>query len=680
MTTVTTPASGALQRAIGPYESEESTEPTSHVPGGGAEAAPVDRYCDVVMEGGITSGVLYPVAVAELSKAFRFRSIGGSSIGAFAAAVTAAAEYARRRGSIDGFSLLERLPASLAQEKHDETHLFWMFRPEPGTRRLYEIFISTLNRVGWTGPVFAAVRAAFCQYSGAAWIGVAIATLLFVACLAMVVALAIAGVLEGGWLLTLLSVLAILGCLAAYIGLAAIAASIGVVVAALGDVRRGLVPNGFGLCRGGPRVLSDTGAPDPELEPLPLTVSLHRLIQACAGRTQPDAAPLTFEDLWNAPGFPPAWLPQTRQHSIELQLYSTNLTHGRPYRFPAVPGDDMGRLFFRKEDLKDYFPQSVISHLLGHAVPYAPHTSSDPSVENVPSDILELPQEKLPIVVAARLSLSFPLLISAVKLWAIDYETPKPNRGMKPCWFSDSGLCSNFPIHLFDAFVPRWPTFGISLHTRSGIRKEQRVWLPDLHYQGRGDLRNPSDPETVSSPIAKVANFLLSIWLATWRWNDMTLMRMPGVRDRVVRIFLEEGEGGINLRLPPQEIMQLAEKYGRPAAAAFLKKFVDGPAWDEHRWVRVNSLLVALRERVTAVSYAIRQRHRAIPLRQQVTDALARPPLRGPVETPIDAEQATELQTLIDALEALEQAFVNAGDHDPYDPNPRPSLRMRHPT
>src|SRR5437588_12938950 len=52
--------------------------------------------CDIVMKGGITSGVVYPSAVAELSKSYRFRNIGGNSAGAIAATLTAAAEYRRQ--------------------------------------------------------------------------------------------------------------------------------------------------------------------------------------------------------------------------------------------------------------------------------------------------------------------------------------------------------------------------------------------------------------------------------------------------------------------------------------------------------------------------------------------------------------------------------------------------------
>ena len=47
--------------------------------------------CDIVMKGGITSGVIYPRAVAELAKTYRLSQVGGASAGAIAAAAAAAA-------------------------------------------------------------------------------------------------------------------------------------------------------------------------------------------------------------------------------------------------------------------------------------------------------------------------------------------------------------------------------------------------------------------------------------------------------------------------------------------------------------------------------------------------------------------------------------------------------------
>jgi predicted acylesterase/phospholipase RssA len=87
-----------------------------------AEPAPVSKprfdypvaespVCDIVMKGGVTSGVVYPLAICELATVYRFKSIGGTSAGAIAAVATAAAEYRRRKhGSVEGFELLEGLP------------------------------------------------------------------------------------------------------------------------------------------------------------------------------------------------------------------------------------------------------------------------------------------------------------------------------------------------------------------------------------------------------------------------------------------------------------------------------------------------------------------------------------------------------------------------------------------
>ena len=75
------------------------------------------RECDLIMKGGITSGIVYPLAITEIAKAFRLRSIGGTSAGAIAAAAAAAAELGRQRfqsGQLSsdpaGFAEIERLP------------------------------------------------------------------------------------------------------------------------------------------------------------------------------------------------------------------------------------------------------------------------------------------------------------------------------------------------------------------------------------------------------------------------------------------------------------------------------------------------------------------------------------------------------------------------------------------
>ena len=43
------------------------------------------RCCDLVMKGGITSGVLYPPAICAIAEKFYLVGIGGTSAGAIAA-------------------------------------------------------------------------------------------------------------------------------------------------------------------------------------------------------------------------------------------------------------------------------------------------------------------------------------------------------------------------------------------------------------------------------------------------------------------------------------------------------------------------------------------------------------------------------------------------------------------
>ena len=76
-----------------------------------------EQYCDIIMKGGITSGVIYPLALCELAEKYRFRSVGGASAGAIAAAFAAAAEYDRKGG---GFLRLSETSAELAQKLSDE--------------------------------------------------------------------------------------------------------------------------------------------------------------------------------------------------------------------------------------------------------------------------------------------------------------------------------------------------------------------------------------------------------------------------------------------------------------------------------------------------------------------------------------------------------------------------------
>ena len=616
---------------------------------------PPDRFCDLVMQGGVTNGVLYPTAVVALSRYYRFQSIGGTSIGAAAAALTAAAEYARRHGDDESFERLGRLLSAAFRGDGESPPLLDRFQPAPKTERLFKVFIGSLERGSKMGVLYGAIWSAIKTYWCPQALGIA-------AALAVLYVVHLRFPAQPGWLVWTGVVL-----------VALTAALISLAFAAFGDLRK-LVDNGYGLCSLGPGVAR--GGAGPAFVPW-----LHQTIQEAA---RPRAGkPLTFEDLWRAPGFDPKQFGRTNgpdARSIDLQVLSTCLTRGRPYRFPRTDVEEKDSpLYFDPSDLKDYFPTDVLEFMEEH------------SEKDETSGLYRLPNGKLPIVVAARLSLSFPLLISAVPLRAIDERPGAKSPGPQRCWFSDGGICSNFPIHLFDAFVPTWPTFGIALESKDSNPGVGDAYLQTIDGQRAPDSWNPFDaPRDGSSDkrIEQLANFVWTIISTLMDRDDSTLMRMPGVRDRVVRLFLDPGEGGVNLRISGDEIAELAEKYGVPAATQFVERFAiaDAPdgtsqGWREHRWVRLNTLLTALEKEFgcSALAAAADSRSHSRPLATQINEAFMKPPVAGSAR--LSAEQVADIAVKLVALKRLEDAWRGAGQASPgqsaYRAVPEPTVRVR---
>src|SRR5262249_26003257 len=153
---------------------------------------------------------------------------------------------------------------------------------------------------------------------------------------------------------------------------------------------------------------------------------------------------------------------------------TTNLTHGRPYRLPF----EENIFYFNPDEFGQLFPPEVVKWMVEHprqtdgADRYA-------SIRPLPA------AADLPVVFAARLSLSFPILLSAVPLYAVDFSRNVPEAERRPerCWFSDGGICSNFPVHFFDSMLPQWPTFAINLRDYHPDF-ENHVWMPDKNRAG----------------------------------------------------------------------------------------------------------------------------------------------------------------------------------------------------
>lgn len=674
------------------------------------EEPPADRFCDLVLTGGVASGVVYPWAVLELARHYRFKSIGGTSVGAMAAALAAAAEYGRRTGHRQAFEVLRRVPGRLAQEVDPDggTRLLSLFQPVAQGQRLFDWFVRTVRR--HTAPHRSADgqalppdqvsragrRRVYRSVLDAARLWASPALRILGPALALLWAVQLAE-LHHQWTFTgwswalLVPVWSSLGTAAGGTVLT------GVALLVLGgfefwrDLRDGLIGNGLGLCRGGPSGDASADRTRPAL-----VAWLHEGIQRAAGLA-PDDAPLTFRDLWNAPEYPGGPRLQIDEaaraglRSIDLQMITTNVTLGRPFRLP-LHGTST-RLFFVVQELEAYFPAPILAAMVAAARPYRPLSPADPPASEATARFLELPGADLPVVVAARMSLSFPLLFSAVPLYAVDHEVPqRAARTLERCWFSDGGLCSNFPIHLFDAAVPRWPTFGMWLGDRSPYRPDQAFWLPERPTSGRGEMRRRFDPDDAAAakreralgPAGFLGGFLASLVLTAKDWGDFTRMRMPHVRNRVARLFLREGEGGLNIGMSRATMLRMADAYGTAVGRHFVQQYGEQPdgepglPWREQRWVRLTMLIEGLRELVHDVRGAAGENAYTLPVDDLLR--LARTMAAGaalPTERPVSPQQAHDIERLLQAVYAFEDSLAESLAGEPFHSDPRTELRLR---
>lgn len=626
-----------------PSDDPAPSQPTGRPPG--AELL----ECDLIMKGGVTSGVVYPPAVIALSRTYRFRSIGGASAGAIAAGATAAAEFARGSG---GFERLGRTSAWLS----GEGNLISLFQPtaqtaplldavllllrsrQRGRGRLQGTFdlVSTLVRTGFraliTPSSWAGRRKGLIYGAGVAFVIGVIA--------AAIVGLLFRGVVDWQTLLLVALVHALL------VGL------VGVVLGGLVDLIAGLPWQGFGICPGLTRRPGD---------PLALTEWLTREINTIAG-LPPDGPPLTFAQLadHHVGDLPKA---------IDLKLITTNLSHGRPYVFPHE-SSLRTRFLFDEAELKAYVPPSVLTAMVAAAPTDADLT--------LPPGVHFLPGKELPIVVAMRLSLSFPLLLSAVPLHVIPEAVRHRRRDMSPdvpldrktdlqrCWFSDGGITSNFPIHFFDRWLPSRPTFGIKLtpfpadafvdqEDRGLLKPEVVATLEDLGMleAGRADVSDltrsvylpPADrrPVETVSPVEGLGGFAMAIFRAAQNYRDNTQSRLPSYRDRIVEVRLRDDEGGLNLGMAPEVIAAMAMK-GTAAGEELAGKF----KLDHHQWVRFLVLMRTLEENLDGLS--------ELGLEQSYSDLIGRFDADFPYTDARDDEwRAQAVNRLHDLLDLVEK-------------------------
>lgn len=484
--------------------------------------------CDIIMKGGITSGVVYPKAMLRLAKHFRFRCVGGTSAGAIAASILAAAEFGRARC---GFDRLSDVPPYISQ------NMTALFQPDPRAAALFTVFKDGYLDRRWAK----AATAVASQH----WL----LSLLLVVASAGAVATFVVGEVAWGLVLTLLVPVLLAGIAYSFVS----------------HAWRTIPALDFGICPG-PRQPGGAEAG--------LSDWLAETIERCAGRWPQDGSlpktPLTFGDLKRRDDGP----------SITLRMMTTNVSMRRPHTLPNLGERNF---YFKEKEFRRLFPGWVVDAMVRGRTP-----------EN---GVFPFPMaDDLPVIVAARMSLSFPLLISAVPLYRYDYDSAaKPLRRLL---FSDGGLSSNFPIHFFDAILPGRPTFGISLDDLNPDKPDRRVHL------------SPRPRWLDIKEVKTLPGFLLALLNAAKDWQDLLQGSLPGYRDRVVNISLDpKKEGGLNLTMDKDKIgllLNLGDRAAGLLEGAALPDTGDRAPFDfdSHRWGRFLVAFGAIEEALEATAEA----------------------------------------------------------------------------
>ncbi len=574
--------------------------------------AAVREECDIIMKGGITSGIVYPRAVVALSHRYRFRQIGGASAGAIAATMAAAAELGRHRedltgvGSGDSFRKLDELPGRLGGQ------LSTLFQPSRDTAAPFDVMMIWLDAKRSRSAKIAATAMLVVRRSPGLF--AAMALLMMVP--ALVFDLALIGISNHAhewWVLS--------AALLVWLPVALLAGVLSTAVVLALRANSAVAENGFGLCNGHARRDADS--------PIPLTDWMENELRNLASSEGTDR-PVCFGDLWGdeatvayrkaftvKPNDGEAFVDHgrgeaqlsavERRHlhglrATDCLVMTTNLSHRRPYRFPF----DTQEFFWCAACMAEYFPDNVVTQMRGattavgdmpvgkdaDGTPLVIH-SECPRHGGEPLYLMPLACD-IPLVVAARLSLSFPGLISAVPFYSVDWTRSSEHRNICPVWFSDGGISSNFPMRFFDSAWPKRPTFGINLSVAHPDSPEM-VWRPKPGASGRL-------PRLL--PLTSLTGFASAILDTMQNWNDTVQITMPGFRDRIVVVRQHPDEGGMNLKMPEDVIQRLADR-GREAGENIVLG-VPGLGlapfdFATHRWIRYRDAMAGMDELLTGM-------------------------------------------------------------------------------
>ena len=399
------------------------------------------KECDLIMKGGLTSGIVYPSAIKVLSNKYRLKNIGGASAGAIAAVAAAAAEYRRQsspnKDDISGFEDLNKVPNDIG------SNLVKLFRPTPVFQPLFNFLLAMLEnknkkkaeaadekKLSFLGKIIRKIGLTLKYFSIAPF-----ATL--IGSLICLTGLVYSVTQQAyGFVCFIITIWFLLLVLAPTLKVKKL-------------LSKNLVAQNFGMCTG-LREGKKASTSHPALTEW-LCDQIDGIAYGQDYLKSSDRVPLTVGDL--------------SKHDISVKAMTTDLSTGRPYELPL----QTGVFYFKKKELQQLFPAYVVKYIC--ELPRNEKRDQD--------GYLAMPlDDEIPAIMIARMSLSFPVLISAVPLYQRHDLAPKGKDGKAPwvrCLFSDGGISSNFPIHFFDELLPKRPAFGISLANYDPLIDKNKV-------------------------------------------------------------------------------------------------------------------------------------------------------------------------------------------------------------
>jgi predicted acylesterase/phospholipase RssA len=658
---------------------------------------PKRHQCDLIMKGGTTSGVIYPKAILRLSEGlgdkpgYDFVNIGGTSAGAIAATFAAALQYAINKPARSDTPDAARSRFRERTDKLTEPYfLLNLFRPTNTTRELFEVFLCFLEKRKVIRLLRACWRAAKLSVSLIS-IGFFLAITGLISILLgyfdlIPMYLAGLGIWCGLWLTAL-------GVIFFFVALLKLVP---------GYIKQ-LESNNHGFVKGTHHAEAPLrGSGDYPVLCDWIEESLRHIANM-------GSRCLTFEDL------------EDDEVKVTLRLLTSNSSQNLSY---VLPLDETEWLIFDKKEFSDYFPDNVIKELTGEANAEEKSTRQSRIEARTGKNItlteglFFLPTKKLPLVVAARMSLSFPILFSAVPLYTIPAElmvTPQEQPLRKSQLilnhFTDGGLSSNLPVHFYDKWMPLKPTFCLNLSSWEGNKsrpstvKAVRAAVKAEDVAGKaytfnllpsknsseteqlvmGDQTLPpstcstvkSGSESVSARITllgtqeiwqpdqfsteRLGAYIVNLFSTTQNNRDNENMRLPSVRDRVVSIALDNRkEGGLNLTMDQTTVTFLTD-LGEEAAQRLLNCF----DFEKHQWVRAHVLVPPL----------LAGFDRMLKFRKSIgSKARMRKWLKGSEGWPytVDAQWSERVGDLMDRFAALKRKPRSQGG-----PSPRVALGLR---